>query len=296
MSNRPMSKFSFSLPVTPHQALVGLAAALFAPTVLAVSIPQAPVVTYGLIRDEYGSPLKSSSAARAILVEDAEPDGVVYATTAVGETAYPGMNYRLSLEIDSEGPSRPYAVVSGTLMRLKCVIDGEAQHLSPTPAFAAPVNGTAQRLDFSIGADADNDGLPDAWEAWVLQLAGRPSDAAAIAAFAPGADADGDGMSNRREFFAGTDPFQSTDLLTITSFKRVGGGARIEIKFTSVPDRTYRIVTSASLTSPVWVPCATTRQIEGTPAYETYSGTGRDITVYVDVPEGTQAFFRVAAD
>ena len=30
--------------------------------------------------------------------------------------------------------------------------------------------------------------------------------------------------------------------------------------------------------------------------YETYSGTGRDITVYVDVPEGTQAFFRVAAD
>ena len=285
----------FSGKITFHAALI-TASATFPPAVQAVSIPQAPVIIYGLIRDEYGSPLKSMSAASLRLVRDSDADGLVYASTVVGETAFPGMNYRLSLEMDSEGPTRTYAVVSGTTMRIRCLIEGEEQNLSPVPVFAVSENGAAMRLDYSLGVDADGDGLPDAWEAWVLQMAGRSSDAAAIAAFNPDDDADGDGMSNRREFFAGTDPFQSTDLLTITSFKRVGGGARIEIKFTSVPDRTYRIVTSASLTSPVWVPCATTRQIEGTPAYETYSGTGRDITVYVDVPEGTQAFFRVAAD
>ncbi len=273
--------------------LIALFAAIPA---LAVSIPQAPVVTYGLVRDEYGSPLGASYGAELKLVADAAPEGTVYAKTVVGETAYPGQNYRLSLEIDSEGPTRPYAVVQGTAMRITCTKDGEAVNLTPTPAFATPANGTSQRIDFSIGEDADGDGLPDAWEAWVLEMDGRASDAAAIAAFKPGDDADGDGMTNRQEYFAGTDPFLSTDLLAITSFRRLPGSNRVEIKFTSAYDRTYRIVKTDSLNSPVWVPVATTRQIDGEPAYETYKGTSRTITVYLDVDAAASAFFRVAGN
>lgn len=262
----------------------------------AVSIPQAPVVTYGLVRDELGSPLDASAGAELSLVADAAPDGTVYAKTVVGETAYPGQNYRLSLEIDSEGPERPYAVVRGTQMRITCRMNGEAQNLTPTPTFATPANGTAQRIDFSIGEDADGDGLPDAWEAWVLEMDGRASDAEAIAGFKPGDDSDGDGMTNRQEYFAGTDPFLATDLLTITSFRMLPGTNRAEIKFTTAYDRTYRIVKTDSLNSPVWVPVATTRQIDGEPAYETYKGTSRTITVYVDVDAAASAFFRVAVN
>ena len=265
-------------------------------TSFAVSIPQAPVVTYGIVRDEYGSPLEASAGAELSLVKDSAPDGTVYAKTVVGETAYPGVNYRLSLEIDSEGPERPYAVVRGTQMRIKCQMNGEAQNLTPTPTFATPVNGTAQRLDFSIGEDADGDGLPDVWEAWVLEMDGRANDAAAIAGFKPGDDADGDGMTNGQEYFAGTDPFLATDLLAITSFTKLPETDRAEIKFTTVPGRTYRIVKADTLDSAVWAPVATTRQIDGDPTYATYSGTGRSITVYVAVDAAQSAFFRVAAD
>ena len=261
----------------------------------AYAIPQAPLITYGMVRDEYGNPLKGSSALSLNLVRADAPNGQVYAATSVGEMAYPGMNYRLSLEIDSSGPQRPYAVLEGTEMKIKFLIDGEEQAVTPSPVFAVPANGTAQRKDYSLGSDADGDGLPDAWEAWVLSIDGRPYDAAAIAAFRPGDDADGDGMSNVREFLAGTDPFLATDLFTITHFAKKGEGLRAEIRFTTVPGRTYRVVTSATLNDPTWVPAATTRVADGVPAYETYVGTGRDITLYIDAPSEDSAFFKVAA-
>lgn len=260
------------------------------------AIPQAPVITYGMVRDEFGNPLKASSALSLNLVRADAPDGQVYATTPVGETAYPGMNYRLSLEIDSAGPSRPYAVLEGTEMKIKFLIGGEEQVATPTPVFTTPANGTAQRKDYALGTDVDGDGMPDAWETWVLQVAGLPYDAGAMAGFKPGDDADGDGMSNIREFFAGTDPFLDTDLFAITSYKKVGDSNRTEIRFTTVPGRTYRVVATPTLEDAVWSPVATTRSAAGVAAYETYAGTGREITVYIDAPVEDAAFYRVAAN
>ena len=260
------------------------------------AIPQSPVVTYGLVRDEYGNPLKRSSSLELRLVRDAEPDGTVYAKAVVGETAYATMNYRLSLEIDSTGPDRAYAVLSGTMMRIRGFMDGQEQHLTPTPVFAAPENGAAVRRDWSLGEDADGDGLPDTWEKWALQGAGRSYDAAAVAAFSPDADSDGDGMSNGKEFFCGTDPFLSTDLFTITSYERTGASGRTEIRFTTVPGRTYRVLASPTLDGAVWAPVATTRTPAGATSFETYSGTGREITVYTDTPADENVFYKVAVN
>lgn len=261
----------------------------------ASAIPQAPVVTYGFVRDEYGNPLADAAALSLRLVRDAEPDGLVYARTSVGPTAFPGVNYRLSLEIDSDGPSRPYAVLKGTQMRIRFLMDGEDQPATPRPVFATPANGTAQRLDFSLGEDVDADGLPDAWERWVLALDGRPNDAAAVAALRPGDDSDGDGMSNMGEFLAGTDPFLETELLKIVSFENDKPAGKTIVRFTTVPGRTYRLVTTSSLADPVWVPVAAARDLVAAPTYETYAGTGRSITLYFDTPAATEAFFRIAA-
>lgn len=263
---------------------------------VAHAIPQSPVITYGMVRDEYGNPLKESSALTLKLVRADAPDGRVYATAVVGETAYPSMNYRLSLEVDSAGPSRPYAVLEGTEMKIRFLVGGVDQPVSPSPVFAVPANGSAQRKDYSLGTDADGDGLPDAWETWVLQVAGLPYDAGAVAGFRPDGDADGDGMSNMREFLAGTDPFLGTDLFAVTSYERVGESSRTEIKFTTVPGRTYRVVSTPTLEDALWSPVATTRFAAGETAYETYAGTGREITVYIDAPVEDSAFYRVAAN
>ena len=274
-------------------AVFGAALAAFA----AESIPQAPVVTYGLVRDEFGYPLTAASDAEMALVRDDAPEGRVYARTAVGETAYPGVNYRLALEVDSTGPERAYAVVTGTKMRVTCTVGGEATPLTPGPTFTTPANGVAQRMDFAIGEDADGDGMPDVWEAWVLQVAGRAYDAAAIAAFRPDADADGDGMSNISEFYAGTDPFEGTDLLSILSIRVLSDRRRAEIRFTTSVERSYRLVAAEKLEgeNTRWVPVKIAKTPDGALSSDPLTGDGRIATVYAS-SELAALFFRVAME
>jgi hypothetical protein len=267
-------------------------------SLLGVSIPQSPVVTYGLVRDEYGVPLKSASEAEVRLVRAAAAGGTVYSRSAVTDQMLPGVNYRLSLEIDSEGPSRTYAVLSGTEMKILCTVGGEDAILAPVSVFTTPKAGTAQRKDYTIGSDADGDGMPDAWEEWVLRCAGKSYDAAAIAAFDPKADADGDGMSNRAEFFAGTDPFLETEMFAITAFESVAGTDRVKIRFTTRSNRKYHVVFSESLgENAVWAPVPTSKKADGALDYEKYDGTGRVLTIYAPRSvEGASGFFRVVCN
>jgi len=255
------------------------------PTIFAAvkpAMPLAPVITYGLIRDEYGAPLTKASAAALALVRDGDRAGTAYATCAVGESGIAGMNYRLSLEIDSSGGGRSYAVTAGTPMFVKAMRGDIEEALSPVATFTVPAQGTKQRLDYSFGTDADADGLPDDWEEWVLDLAGRDSSSAARAAFKPGDDADGDGMTNLQEYLAGTDPFLATDLLTIESFEVLPGTGRARLTFRTAVDRTYRVLMAESLTDGAWTPVATARAEGDALVYEPYAGNGRRMTVYVD--------------
>jgi sialidase-1 len=87
-------------------------------------------------------------------------------------------------------------------------------------------------------ADADGDGMPDAWEL-LYQLNPAVNDA--------NPDNDGDGMNNVGEYQAGTDPESSSSLLRATTLAPAPGGW--SFGWQAVPGMTYAIETSADLTN-----------------------------------------------
>lgn len=280
--------------------VAAMAVSLAAPVAMAARtappVPKPPVVTYGLIRDEYGVPLADDAKAVARLVRDAEPEGTVYSQCSVAANVFLGMNYRLSLEIDSSGPVRTRAVTVGTPMRVQAIVDGVDEGLSPSPTVTTPAAGTLQRRDYTLGEDADGDGLPDAWELWMMELnpnAGEDGAPDSLASFKPDGDDDRDGMSNMQEFLAGTDPFSETDLFSIVSFETVPGTTLAAITFKTSVDRLYHVLVSDTADGANWSPVATSDSPDGAFGYGTYEGTGRKMTVYVDAALGS-AFFKVA--
>jgi len=89
------------------------------------------------------------------------------------------------------------------------------------------------------GADADHNGLADAWEIRNFGHSGID----------PNADPDGDGLSNLQEYLTGTNPNDSDSTLDITDLKVAPGGATASISWQSVPTRSYYIQTRPDVSS-----------------------------------------------
>ena len=88
--------------------------------------------------------------------------------------------------------------------------------------------------------DADNDGMPDDWEA----LHGVDD---------PNADADGDGMTNLQEYLAGTNPQQAGSRLALSGLVYPpGAGQPLVIQFDGVAGRSYAVRWRESLASGQW--------------------------------------------
>ena len=91
------------------------------------------------------------------------------------------------------------------------------------------------------GADADHDGLPDAWE---LEHFGNLTTADAAS------DVDGDGLGDLQEYLAGTDPKQPSSSLRATLAPSPAGPFLV-LTWSSQPSCQYRILQAERLTPPV---------------------------------------------
>ncbi|MCZ7639931.1 MAG: hypothetical protein M5U12_30120 [Verrucomicrobia bacterium] len=121
----------------------------------------------------------------------------------------------------------------------------------PWPGFTSP----PARLEVVPLADADGDGLPDAFE----QAHGfdpyGPQDAAR--------DADGDGATNLEEYRAGTNPRDPLSVLRLESLRHAGA---VRLRFQAAPDRSYAVLHGDTLTAGGW------KTLGGVPAVGTEPG------------------------
>ena len=75
-----------------------------------------------------------------------------------------------------------------------------------------------------------------------------------------------------------------------------GGGTRLSLTFDTIPDFRYRVERTLQLAPASWTNGLHARAVGDPATYESLDGTGSAETLYVDLPGGDGAFFRVSLE
>ena len=197
--------------------------------------PPAPFhLFYGMLRDEYGTPI--NSGAEVIL----ETSSGVRIKTSVIPGIEVGANYRLEVPMDSgliAAPYQPTALRPTVPFRIKVRVGGvDYLPIEMRGDFSQlGQSGQRTRLNLTLGEDSNGDGLPDAWQRLIN---------ADLSKVGPGTAA-GNGLTYLQTYYAGTyviDP-KSGFALNIAGFNQ---GAPL-LEFVAVTGRTYTLEGSTDL-------------------------------------------------
>jgi hypothetical protein len=226
--------------------LLALATVPFTPR--APAYPPAPYhLIYGLVRDQYGTPLMTSQA-RIML---ATPTGVEV-SASIAPRLGPARNYELKVPMDSGLTPAPYIPVAlttcapfklyvliGSTTNLPIEMSGNYDLLG--------LPGQQTRLDLTLGVDANGDGIPDAWENAFLSALGS---SLTLGDLNPGMVLTPDGQSLLQQYLLGSYPFNPGESLKLT-FVKLDGDSPI-LQFTTMTGRSYTVLGSSDLKT--WTP------------------------------------------
>jgi hypothetical protein len=151
--------------------------------------------------------------------------------------------------------------------------------------------GERVRLDLTLGADKNNDGLPDVWQEWVLYQAGRVPGTPGwdINLITKTGDFDGDGTDNFLEYLAGTFAGDATERFEL-KFKNKTA-TTVAFEFYAITGKIYSIEQSADLQTWTTTPLSTTPT---GPAATFYRATAVGILpAYVTTVPGASRFYRL---
>ncbi len=258
----------------------------------ASAFPPAPSYTiYGMVRDQVGATLNVEGAEIVLLRENVE-----IGRAAIHVDLRADSNYELQIRIDRNPTStRIYtdkAVGAQGLYSLKVVMNG--QNFFPIEAsgvLRAGNGGERVRLDLNLGADTNNDGLPDAWQEWQLHQAGRRPGQPGwnIDLISKEGDFDGDGTSNYLEYIAGTFAGDATERFELRLLGKTA--TTVNFEFYGITGKVYGIEASSDLKTWQVIPLTTT--LGGTLSdYHRATAVGV-LPAYVTVTPGIAQFYRL---
>ncbi len=272
--------------------LAALAVGL-ASVVPAVAFPPAPHYTiYGVVRDQVGATLEVDGAQIVLLRDNVEIGRTLISTQLTGDH-----NYELNIRIDANrAATRTYsnkAVSAQGVFSLVVEMNGQKFYpIEVAGTLRAGKGGERVRLDLNLGADTDQDGLPDAWEEWQLYQAGLTPGASGwnLALIDRDGDFDGDGTSNYLEYVAGTFAGDATERLEL---KLTGKGpTQVTFEFFAITGKVYSIEESTDLKT--WTIAAFALTADG-PTTKLHRAPAVAIQpAYIAVTSGPARFYRLA--
>ncbi len=293
---------SSAVPARPRRGrarrwLPALSAVVAFLTALATAhaFPPAPHYTiYGLVRDQVGATLSAQGVDLVLLRDNVEIGRTPVLSSPLGD-----LNYELAVSIDAGRAISPRlynnkAVPAQGVYSLVVEMNGRKFYpIEVAGTLRTGHGGERVRLDLTLGADANNDGLPDAWQEWVLYQSGRLPGTAGwdINLVTPNGDFDGDGISNRQEYLAGTFAGDATERFEL-KFKGKSA-TQVSFEFFAITGKVYSIEQSADLRTWTAVPLATTPTGAATAFFR--ANTVGVQAAYVAAPTGTSHFYRLAA-
>ena len=226
-----------------------LCAAGAALAALGVNFPLGTYVYSGSVLD-YRHELINSDAG--LTIQAVATNGTVLASSRVFDPVEThGANFLLEVPVSSQASSKSAAVGD----ELNCVVlsDSGATNVSlrPLPRVAAAnaitnVNVVSAPSTAFTTSDGVTVLVADDYLAGIAPWMGM----FVKTVYEPSADWDGDGVSNYGEYKAGTNPFDASDRLRITEFRR-GGDAAL-LKFEYAGGHLYALDARPSLTEGAW--------------------------------------------
>ena len=268
---------------------------------LAAGAANFPVGTHlykGTLMDWQNKVLTSSAA---VTVQAVSTNGSVIASTKVADTSADGYNFLLQIPLSTTATDSTAAVGD----TLNCVIVQESGlSLAVDPITVGEANAVSEvSLTFvntksftSTEGSGKTVNVPeeyiDAISAWMeaYEIEGE---------YDPFADYDNDGVSNYEEYRAGTNPFDKTDKLAITSYA-APQNAPHTLSFEYVGGHVYGVTTTRSLTNPQWATQPVKKSATDSDHAQVMPSADEEAvgmtTIYVVPAEGaTSQFFKLEA-
>ena len=266
---------------------------LLAVAVPAGAFPPAPYYTlYGMVRDQVGQTV-TAEGAEIILLKG----GVEIGRTPI-TSGQLDQNYELNIRIDAARSGTAFytdkAIAAQGTFSLVVTMNGALFYpIEVNGTLKAGTGGERTRLDLNLGADANKDGLPDAWEEWQLYQAGIYPDANGNWNLdllgGMNGDFDHDGQSNLQEYLAGTFAGDATETFSLTIKEKLPTSVRFE--FYAITGKVYTIESTLDMKTWTRVPFAVGAPGAGGPAYQA-TDVGI-LTVFTAPRSATREFFRL---